>query len=217
MRIGIIGAGAIGQTYAKLWSAAEHEVFLSSRNPEKLVSLVQDIGANVQAGTTAQAAQFGEVILLAVNYSTVGEAVNAIRPYVEGKLVIDATNPLRQKEDGGTERVIEDDQIAGMVMADMLPEARIAKGLTTLWTGYVERHANVADPTIAMTLAGDDAKDRETVAQLIRDAGLVPVDLGRLAQSRPLDPPSPIWNVVLTAEELEAQVDEFRRKTAEET
>lgn len=216
MKIGIIGAGAIGQLYTRLWGAAEHEILLSSRQPEKLTPLVQDLRQDlgesvVRAGTPAQAAQFGEVVLLAVNYATADEAVDAIRPYVLGKLIIDATNPLRHANDGGTERVIEDDQIAGQVMAAKLPEARIAKGFTTLWTGHVERHANIADPTVAMTLAADDPKDRQTVAQLVRDAGLVPVDLGTLAQSRPLDPPSPIWNVVLTALELEQKVEEFRR------
>ena len=211
MKIGIIGAGAIGQTYAKLWSAAGHEILLSSRNPERLTPIVEGIGPAVQAGTPAQAARFGDVVLLAVNYWTLDQAIDAIRPHVLGKLVIDATNPLRHAEGGGTERVIGDDQIAGLVMAAKLPEARIAKGFTTLWTGHVERHANVADPRIAMALAADVPEDRETVAQLIRDAGLVPVDLGTLAQSRPLDPPSPIWNVVLTAQELADRVDEFRR------
>lgn len=214
MKIGLIGAGAIGQIYAKLWNAAGHEVLLSSRNPQKLTELVGEIGPSVQAGTPAQAAAFGDVVLLAVNYRTLDDAIEAIRPHVEGKLVIDATNPLQHAEGGGIERVIEDDQIAGLVVAGKLPEARIAKAFTTLWTGHVERHANVADPKVAMTLAADAPADRETVAQLVRDAGLVPVDLGTLAQSRPLDPPSPIWNVVLTAQELADRVDEFRRETA---
>lgn len=214
MKIGIVGAGAIGQIYAKLWSAAGHEVLLSSRNPQKLTSMVEEIGPSVQAGTPAQAAAFGEVVLLAVNYWTLDEAIETIRPHVAGKLLIDATNPLRHAEGGGVERVIGDDEISGLVIAAKLPEARIAKAFTTLWTGHVESHADVTDPKVAMTLAADAPADRETVAQLVRDAGLVPVDLGTLAQSRPLDPPSPIWNVVLTAQELAERVEVFRRDTA---
>ena len=215
MKIGIIGAGAIGQTYAKLWNAAGHDILLSSRNPAKLTDLVQEIGAGVRAGTPAEAAQFGEVVLLAVNYWTLDQAIAAIRPHVQGKLVIDATNPLRFKDGGGgTERVIGDDEIAGLILAGKLPEARIAKAFTTLWTSYVERYSDVADPKIAMTLAADAPDDRETIAQLVRDAGLVPVELGTLAQSRPLDPPSPVWNVVLTPDELTARVDAFRRTAA---
>ena len=66
------------------------------------------------------------------------------------------------------------------------------------------------------TTAADAPDDRETIAQLVRDAGLVPVELGTLAQSRPLDPPSPVWNVVLTPDELTARVDAFRRAAADQ-
>ena len=121
MKIGIIGAGAIGQTYAKLWSAAGHDILLSSRNPQNLTPIVKDIGGAAQAGTPAEAAQFGEAVLLAVNYWTLDEAIAAIKPHVSGKLVIDATNPLRHVEGGGTERAIADDQIAGLVLAAKLP------------------------------------------------------------------------------------------------
>ena len=211
MKIGIIGAGAIGQIYAKLWRAAGHQVMLSARDAGKLAAIVKQLGPGVQAGTPTEAAAFGDVVLLAVNYATIEDAITAVEPRVTGKLVIDATNPLRWKDDGSdTERVIGDDEIAGLVMAAKLPNARVAKAFTTLWTGHVERHADVADPTVAMTLAADAADDRETVAGLVRDAGLVPVSLGTLAQSGPLDPPSPIWNVVLTPDDLKARVTAIR-------
>ncbi len=214
MKIGIIGAGAIGQTYAKLWNAAGHNILLSSRNLEKLTPIVDDIGPAVQAGTPAEAAKFGEAVLLAVNYWTLDQAIAAIRPHVSGKLVIDATNPLRRKDGGGIERTIGGDQIAGLILAAKLPEARIAKALTTLWTGHVERHADPAAPKTAMPFAADAPEDRETVARLVTDAGLVPVSLGTVARSRPLDPPSPIWNLVLTPDEVETRVEAFRRAEA---
>lgn len=199
MKIGIIGAGGIGQLYARLWSARGHDVMLSSRNPDN-ISAAEAVSAKV--GTVAEAAEFGDVILLAVNYWTVDQAIDAITPHIAGKLVIDATNPLRHNESGGIERVIADDELAATVMAAKLPAARVAKALTTLWTGHVEKYSDVEAPTTAMPYAADDEADRRTVAALIDDAGLVPVDLGTLAQSRPLDPPSPIWNVVLSADDL---------------
>ena len=211
MKIGVIGAGAIGRTYATLWSAAGHDIVLSSRNPQDLGPVAQALGDRVRIGTPAEAARSGDVVLLAVNYGTLDQAIEAMRPHVRDKLVIDATNPLRRVDGGGVERVLPDDAVAGPVTAAKLPEARIAKALTTLWTGHVEQHANVETPTVAMPLAADDPADRSTVAGLIRDAGLVPVDLGTLALSRPLDPPSSIWNVVLTAEELQDRVAAWRR------
>lgn len=205
MKIGIIGAGDVGQTLAKLWIQAGHSVILSSRHPETLKSIIQELGSSARAATVSQTAIEGEVLLLAVNYSTVDEALAQIAPHVTNKIVIDATNPLRSTEGGGIERVIGDRQIAGLVMADKLPTARIVKAFTTLWTGYLQQHAHRQNPQVAMALAGD-AADKPVVVSLIKDAGFEPVDLGALADSRPLDPPSPIWNKVLSANEVRSQL-----------
>lgn len=66
MRIGIIGAGMIGSTLAKLWSEAGHEVRLASRHPEHLKDLVAHLGTLVSAGTPMDAAEFGDVVMLTV-------------------------------------------------------------------------------------------------------------------------------------------------------
>jgi predicted dinucleotide-binding enzyme len=66
MEIGIIGAGMIGSTLAKLWVSAGHEVRLASRHPEHLQPLVAKLGKRASAGTPDEAANFGEVVLLTV-------------------------------------------------------------------------------------------------------------------------------------------------------
>ena len=205
MKIGIIGAGDVGQTLAKLWIQAGHSVILSSRHPETLSSIIQELGSSAKAATVSQTAIEGDVLLLAVNYSTVDEALAQIAPHVTNKIVIDATNPLRSTEGGGIERVIGDREIAGLVMADKLPNARIVKAFTTLWTGYLRQHAHRHNPKVAIALAGNIG-DKPTVESLIKDAGFEPVDLGRLADSRPLDPPSAIWNKVLNVDEVRARL-----------
>ena len=106
--------------------------------------------------------------------------------------------------------MIGDDDVAGVVMQAKLPGARVAKCFTSLWTGHVEKHSSVDNPAVGMPLAADDAKDRGTVSSLVRDAGLVPVDVGDLAGSSVLDPQSPIWNVVLTADELRERIAAVR-------
>nr|WP_280635734.1 MULTISPECIES: NAD(P)-binding domain-containing protein [unclassified Ruegeria] len=214
MNIGIIGAGDIGRLYAKLWHQAGHAVFLSARNPDKHRDFVADLGDGAFIGTPEEAAAFGDVVLLAVYYPTVDNAVEAIAPHVGGKLVIDATNPLGYDANGKLEALIPDSDIAGLVMAAKLPGARIGKAFTSLWSGYVETKSNIADPQVAMPFAVDADADNTTMAQLIGEAGLVPVDIGGLADSAALDPSSPVWNVVLTPEEVKQRVAAFRLKSA---
>lgn len=201
MKIGIIGAGDVAQTLAKLWIKAGHSVILSSRHPENLINIVQDLGNQAEAATVEEAAAQGDILLLAINYWTVDEALPLIAPHVNGKIIIDATNPLAYGENGGIERVIGENEIAGLIMASKLPNACIVKAFTTLWTGHLQQYAHHNNPKIAVVLAGD-ALDKPVVIELIKDAGFEPVDLGTLADSQPLDPPSPIWNKALTASEI---------------
>ena len=205
MKIGIIGAGDVGQTLAKLWTQAGHSVILSSRHPETLESVIQDLGPTAQAATVVQTAIAGDILLLAVNYATIDAALAQMAPHVTNKIVIDATNPLRYTDEGNLERMIGDREIAGLVMADKLPNARIVKAFTTLWTGYLQQHAHRPHPPVAVALAGN-ADNKPAVATLIKDAGFDPVDLGTLTDSRPIDPPSAIWNQVLTADEMRSQL-----------
>ena len=213
MKIGIIGAGDVGQTLAKLWTQAGHSVILSSRHPETLESIIQKLGPTAQAATVAQTAIAGDILLLAVNYATVDAALAQMAPHVTNKIVIDATKPLRYADGGNLERVIGDREIAGLVMADKLPNARIVKAFTTLWTGYLQQHAHRPYPQVAVALAGN-ADNKPAVASLIKDAGFDPVDLGPLAESRPLDPPSAIWNQALTADEVRSQLAQVSQLAA---
>ncbi|MEO1457299.1 MAG: NAD(P)-binding domain-containing protein [Pseudomonadota bacterium] len=214
MKIGVIGAGSIGRLYAELWHKAGHQVFLSSRTPQDHRSFVNGLGKNAFVGTPAEAAVFGDIILLAVNYESAKTAIEAIKSNTAGKLVIDAMNPLRFTNNGALERMIGEDELAANVIAAELPKARIAKALTTLWSGHVEAKTNVSAPSVAMPYAVDDQVDKDIVAELIAQAGLVPVDLGGLKDSRPLDPGSSIWNVVLTKEELLSRVRGFHELDA---
>ncbi|MEM8753992.1 MAG: NAD(P)-binding domain-containing protein [Pseudomonadota bacterium] len=203
MKIGIIGAGGIGRLYAKRWTDAGHEVVVSSRNPDKLSDFTAETG--IRATTAAEAAAFGEAILLAVNYSTLDEALRRIAPHVSGKLLIDATNPL-EFVDGAVTRTTPEEELAGVAMAARLPQARVGKAFTSLWAGHVETSGTGGNPPLAMMLSADDEADRKTLSALVRDAGLDPVDLGPLRASRPLDPPSAVWNKPMSASELRAQL-----------
>ena len=99
MKIGIVGAGKVGGGLGKLWARAGHQVFFSSRHPDRLKLLVEQSGPGSCAGTVAEAAVFGEVILFSPNFWSVDDALEAIGP-LEGKTVVDVTNPLEWNPNG---------------------------------------------------------------------------------------------------------------------
>ena len=92
MRIGIIGAGKVGGGLGKLWVRAGHQVFFSSRHPNRLKVLVEEAGSGAYSGNVADAALFGDLILFSPNFWGVDGALEATGP-LKGKTVV-VTNPL---------------------------------------------------------------------------------------------------------------------------
>ena len=91
MRIGIVGAGRIGGNCAVQFAKGGHEVKLSSRDPSKLEPLAQEIGEAASVGMPAEAAEFGEVVVLSVPWDGIGDALERAGS-LERKVIIDTTN-----------------------------------------------------------------------------------------------------------------------------
>ncbi|GAA3515204.1 NADPH-dependent F420 reductase [Aquimarina addita] len=200
--IGIIGSGSIGGLLGKFWANAGHKVMFSSRNPEKLTPLIDEIGNNAQAGSIVEASEFGDIVLLAVNYQTVDEALEKVRSLLDNKIVIDATNPLAYDDNGKIFRMIPEDITAGEFMAKKLPNTKLIKSFTTLWSEYLRKESFRDDELLVMPISGDDEAAKNKVSQLIEQAGFLPYNLGTLKDSKPQDPGSPIWNKPLTLSEF---------------
>lgn len=128
MRIGIIGSGRIGGTAGKLFADVGHKVALSnSRGPQTLENLVAEIGPNAKAMTVDEAAQFADVVLLAVPFRSPEALPSA--DTVRGKIVIDATNPY-----SGTGGMIDmGDSTSSEEIAKRLPGARLVKAFNTMY------------------------------------------------------------------------------------
>jgi len=201
MRIGIVGAGMIGATAARLFVAAGHEVAVSnSRGPESLRSLVEELGGRARAAADVdEAAEFGEVVLLAVPWRS-PEALP--RPEsVSGKIVIDAMNPYAPG--GGTYDL--GDSTSSEETRRRLPGARLVKAFNTIWYQHLATRGRTdlpVDERHAVFLAGDDAEAKAVVARLIEEIGFAPVDTGPLREGgRRQQPDSEVYNRPMTARE----------------
>ena len=206
MRIGIVGAGMIGGTLARLFARAGHEVAVSnSRGPETLRQLVEEAGPRVHAATVEEAASFGEVVLLAVPWRT----PEALPPayLLEGKIVIDAMNPYA--EGGGITDL--GDSSSSEETQKRLPGARLVKAFNTIWYQHLATRGQASLPLEerhAIFVAGDDAEAKATVSRLIEEMGFAPVDTGGLRDGgRRQQPGTPLYNQVLTGAEARALVE----------
>jgi len=202
MKIGIVGAGMIGSTMAKLWADAGHDVRLASRHPDELVPLVGRIGKHASAGTPADAATFGEVVMLTVPLKAVPDLARDLAPLVAGKVVIDTGNAYENR-DGDTARnaTAHAKGSAGWAAAQF-PRTRWVKGFNTVYYKTLASEAHRGGDRVGIPLASDDTAAIEVVAGLVRDAGLDPVVVGALARGKEFEPGTRVYNSGMSGPEL---------------
>ena len=184
MRLGIIGSGNMGGPLGRLWAEAGHRVLFSSRNPEELMDLVRIAAPRASAGYADAAASFGEVVLLAVPPSAIPQIGEDYSHLMQGKVVIDLTNPRVDRDGRITEQWLE--MGTGLAMAQYLPGVRLVKAFNTL-PYLLFDDANRSGERIGVPIAGDDEEALAIVASLVRDAGFDPVIVGPLARAREFD------------------------------
>jgi predicted dinucleotide-binding enzyme len=199
LSIGIIGAGNMGGPLGTLLAAAGHRIVWATRNPEELMPLVQGAAPRASAGYASAAADFGDVVILAVPPSAIPELGQEIGPLLQGKIVIDITNP-RLDRDGP----ITNDWLAmgtGLAMAQYLPGARMVKAFNTLGANMVG-NSETPGGRIGVPIAGDDAAAVATVRAIVRDAGFDPVVVGPLARAREFDRGTRVWVTGMTGAQV---------------
>ena len=198
VKIGIIGAGHIGGTAARLFARVGHEVAVSnSRGPSSLGSLVASIGGNARTETPEGAAKFGEVVLLAIPWRKMDELPPG--ELFAGKIAVDAMNPYSP-----IGRVMDlGDRTSSEDTAKRMPDARLVKAFNTMGWQTLEtgpRPSAPAEDRLAIFVAGDDKDAKAVVAKLIEDIGFAPIDTGSLREGgRRQQPGSRVYGRPMTA------------------
>lgn len=177
MRIGILGAGAIGTAVATRLLAGGHEVVLSnSRGPETLEGLVRELGPGAVAGTRAKAAQ-AELVVLAVPGDRTAEALAGL-PEWGGRTLVDATNDYTAPPPGPGE------ETSSEVVARRALGARVLKAFNHLFAATLAAEPRHAAGSRVLFVSGDDADAKKTFTALLAELGFAPIDLGALAHGR---------------------------------
>ena len=202
MKIGIIGAGHIGSTLAKLFVDAGNQIAIAnSRGPETLEDLVAELGDNSSAATVEQARDFGEVVIVSI---PLGRYAELPVDGWEGKVVVD-TNNYYPDRDGSIVELDSGGTTSSELLLQHLPGARLVKGFNTIWFEHLKTQGNTELPLEerrAIFIAGDDSEAKAVVANLIEDIGFAAVDMGFLAEGgRSQQPGTTVYNKDLTAAE----------------
>jgi predicted dinucleotide-binding enzyme len=214
MRIGMVGAGNIGSTMARLWADAGHEVRVASRHLDELRPLVAQLGARGSAGTPLDAATFGEGVMLTVPLKAVPDLARDLAPILAGKIVLDTGNAYERRDAVLAREASAHPQGSAGWAAAMFPGARWVKAFNTVYFKTLQSEAHRSGDRLGIPLASDDAGALDTAAALVRDAGFDPVVVGPLVRGKEFEPDTPAYNSGMSGRALR---DLLRQTTPQPT
>ena len=196
MKIAIIGSGDVGQALARGLVEIGHSVMIGTRDTQKKDlhwTKKHDKKDKLSVGSFAEAADFGEIAILAVAWHATENVLAIIRPEVSGKIVIDVTNPLVFYDDQPPELAVGFSMSAGEMVQQTLVDSHVVKTLNTI------NYRNMVQPTFkqgtpTMFMCGNNESAKNHTKELLGDLGWVDVqDIGAIEKSRLLEPLCLLW------------------------
>jgi predicted dinucleotide-binding enzyme len=183
MNVTIIGTGNMARGIGKRLVAGGHSVRVLGKDVDAAEAVVGNLGdGSTKAGRSGEAIA-DDVVVLAVYFPDAQAAVEQYGEGLSGKVVVDITNPVNESFDG---LVTPPDGSGAQELAARAPGARVVKAFNTTFAGTLSE-GQVAGQPLDVLIAGDDEEAKATVAQLVRDGGLRPIDAGPLKRARELE------------------------------
>jgi hypothetical protein len=201
-KIGFIGAGRIGGTLAKLWTQAGYQVMLSARDLGPVRELAAQLGPNASVGTPAEAAAWGDVVVVTVPYGALPQVGHDYAAQLKGKVVLDTCNPYLSRDGDMAKEALE--KGTGVMDPIYLPGTRLVRAFNSIGYLSLASEAHRTGEPIGIELAADDAQALKIAKQLVTAAGFEPVVVGGLSTAKRFDNGSPIYPKTLPASEMRA-------------
>ncbi len=199
MKIGILGSGKVALTLARAWAEKGHTIYIGARNPQnqKLATLIQH-NPSIQAGSLADAAAFGDSILLAINpWTEIEGVIKPLQEILQDKLLIDVSNNINFGDKPG---LAFSDKSMGEYIQALLPHTSVVKTLNiTPAAMMVNPHQSGISPAISW-VSGNNADANQAVSELVKDLGWDEViDIGNIHSSMLQENIGLILTVIITS------------------
>jgi predicted dinucleotide-binding enzyme len=196
MKVGIIGSGNVGRALGTGFAETGHQVMLGTRDPDKreLKEWMAKTGPKAAVGTFADAASFGEIVIIATRWSGTENAIKlAGLNNFAGKTVVDVTNPLVFHENAPTTLALGGNDSAGEQVQRWLPKSKVVKAFNSVGNAHMFKPTFPGGPP-DMFIAGNDPVAKQEVTKILKDFGWGEViNMGGIEGARYLEPLCIIW------------------------
>jgi predicted dinucleotide-binding enzyme len=183
-KVAVIGLGHIGTVVATNLVKGNRPVIIADRKIEKANELSKKLGTLAQPKEIAAAIKEADIVVLAVWFDGIKELFHTYATELQGKIIVDPSNPIAPDENGGFKKIIDKDQSSGQLLSSLLPKnAKLAKALGSLGAASLAKAAFQQPEKAVEFYATDDTSINSDIEDLIRDNGFEPVRVGGLDQS----------------------------------
>lgn len=183
-KVAVIGLGNIGEAIAANLAKGNHPVILASRDLEKARSLASKIGSLVTAKETAAAIKEADVIIPAIYFNSLKEFFQTYAKELEGKVIVDVSNPIASDGNGGFKKIIGEHESAGQILSNLIPRsAKLIKAFGTLGAGSLVGAAFSSPERKVLFYASDSTNSNQQIEELISSSGFEPFHVGGIDQS----------------------------------
>jgi predicted dinucleotide-binding enzyme len=192
-KIGVLGSGMVGETLANGFLKHGYDVMRGSREPAKLADWKQKAGGKAATGTFAETAKFGEILVLAVKGGAAEAVVAECGSGLNGKTVLDATNPIADKppQDGLVQFFTNLNDSLLERLQKKAPAAKFVKAFSSVGAALMVNPKLPAKPS--MFICGNDAAAKEETKAILAQFGWETEDMGAASAARAIEPLCILW------------------------
>jgi predicted dinucleotide-binding enzyme len=182
-KVAVIGLGNIGKVVASNLVKSNREVIVASHKIEDANTLASQLGSLAKSADVKTAIKDADVIVMSVWFSTIQELFKQYATELQGKIIIDPSNPIAPDGNGGFKKIIGANESAGQILKELLPRnAKLVKALGSLGAASLAGAA-FQSPSKVLFYASDDASVNTIIETLIQDSGFDSVRIGGIDQS----------------------------------
>lgn len=184
--VAIIGLGHIGEAIAHNLVKGNHPVILGSRELEKTKSLLDKLGGLGLATVKkiSDAIREADVVIPAIYFNTLKEFFQTYAKELEGKIIVDVSNPIAPDGNGGFKKIVDAHESAGQILSNLVPKsAKLIKAFGTLGAASLVGAAFSSPERKVLFYASDSMNSNPHIEELIVSSGFEPFHVGGIDQA----------------------------------
>lgn len=182
--VAIIGLGNIGKVIATNLIKGNRSVILASRDNTQAKVLANQLGNLAKAKEITDAIKDADIIIPAIYFNALKEFFLTYSTELEGKIIVDVSNPIAPDGNGGFKKIIGQNESAGKILSELIPKnAKLIKAFGTLGAGSLLNDAFAEPDKKVLFYASDSTNSNQQIEELITSSGFAPLQVGGIDQA----------------------------------